>query len=147
MIDFPLPETTSCYKNESFNNSCNASSNTIYPIGEVNNYESPLKCFKGYRFSSHFVKLNSIEDTYSKFYCNSIDISKPFCPYDLHGSCKDSQCVYQHLNVMTMDNLQRTEHLLSYCPQLLNLSSNPNSKEANKKLSNISFLIFSPKIK
>jgi hypothetical protein len=37
---------------------------------------------------------------------------------------------------MTMDNFQRTEHLLSYCPQLLGLSSqNATPKETIKKLS------------
>ena len=37
---------------------------------------------------------------------------------------------------MTMDNFQRTEHFLSYCPDLLELSETPTSKEAVKKLKN-----------
>jgi hypothetical protein len=60
---------------------------------KIANYESPLLMFKGYRFSKTFCELNSFETAYSKFYCNSIDIRKPFCPFDLNGSCKDSNCV------------------------------------------------------
>ena len=119
------------------------SKSSIYEIDNVSNYESPLKCFRGYRFSSHFTKCNQLEEAYSKFYCNTIDPRRPFCPFDLHGSCKDSNCIYQHLNSMTMDNLQRTEHLLSYCPQLLGLSSlNPTQKEAIKKLSKFKKKLF-----
>lgn len=56
-------------------------------------YESPLIMFRGYRFSKTFCELNNFESAYSKFYCNSIDIRKPFCPFDLNGSCKDSNCI------------------------------------------------------
>lgn len=111
--------------------------NSIYPIENPVEYQSPLRCFRGYRFSSHFSKFNNFEDAYSKFYCNLIDLRRPFCPFDLHGSCKDSNCIYQHLNVITMDNFQRTEHFFSYCPQVLSLSSeHPTQREAAKKLSN-----------
>jgi hypothetical protein len=127
-------ETAELTKNE-FNPRERRNSNCLFDIGDVGNYESPLKVFRGYRFNSNFLKANGLEETYSRFYCNSIDFRRPFCPFDLHGSCKDSNCTYQHTNVMLMDNLQRTEHLLSYCPKLLDLSSdNPSSKEATKKL-------------
>jgi hypothetical protein len=36
---------------------------------------------------------------------------------------------------MTMDNLQRTEHFLSYCPELINVSESLSQKEAVKRLS------------
>lgn len=36
---------------------------------------------------------------------------------------------------MTMDNLQRTEHFLSYCPQLINVTETLPHKEATKRLS------------
>ncbi len=108
-----------------------------YEIEDVLSYESPLKVFKGYRFSSSFAKTTDVTEAYSKYYCNSIDFRRPFCPYDMHGSCKDSQCLYQHFNVTTMDNMQRTEHLFSYCPQeVLGQSlSGLTNKEALKKLS------------
>jgi hypothetical protein len=106
----------------------------IYKIDDIGNYDSPLKCFRGYRFSKLYEKANDLEEAYSKFYCNTIDIRKQFCPFDLHGSCKDSNCVYQHSNVMIMDNFQRTEHFLTYCPELLELSAQPSAKEASKKL-------------
>src|SRR5579883_1918516 len=98
---------------------------TKIPLSVIdpNEYESPLRCFRGYRFSSHFSQFMPFEEAYSKLYCNSIDARRPFCPFDLHGSCKDSSCVYQHLNVITMDNFQRTEHFLSYCPQVLGFGS------------------------
>ena len=113
-----------------------SSSDNVFVVDDPAVYESPLKVFRGYRFSSHFVEFNELEEAYSKLYCNGIDPRKPFCPFDMHGSCKDSHCVYQHLNVLTMDNLQRTEHFLSYCPQLLGLSSPQAApKEALKKLS------------
>ena len=116
-------------------NSLATTQNSIYIIGNVREYESPLKMFRGYRFSSNYSHLNQFDDAYSKFYCNTIDFRRPFCPYDLHGSCKDSNCMYQHSNAMTMDNIQRTEHFLSYAPKLLGLSSqNPTQKEAIKKL-------------
>ena len=108
----------------------------IHIIDDVSKYESPLKVFRGYRFSSNFSKINQFEEAYSRLYCNAIDFRKPFCPFDLHGSCKDSNCIYQHSNVMTMDNFQRTEHFLSYCPDLLQLSESPTAKEAAKKLKN-----------
>ena len=112
-------------------------SNQIHIIDNVENYESPLKVFRGYRFSSHFSQFSPFEEAYSKTYCNSIDYRRPFCPFDLHGSCKDSNCLYQHSNKITMDNYQRTEHFLSYCPQVLELSSDtPTQREAIKKLSN-----------
>jgi hypothetical protein len=108
----------------------------IYMIENVSKYESPLRMFRGYRFSANYEKLNSFDEAYSKFYCHNIDFRRPFCPFDLHGSCKDSACIYQHSNVFTMDNIQRTEHLLSYCPQLLGLScEKPTQREAVKKLS------------
>lgn len=110
--------------------------NDLYMIDDVMSYESPLKVFRGYRFNSSFTMANQFDEAYSKFYCNAIDFRKPFCPFDMHGSCKDSNCAYQHLNVMTMDNLQRTEHLLSYCPEMIGLTTaNPSQKEAVKKLS------------
>ena len=123
-------------KNSALNDSkrSNSSSDEIYKIENVAEYESPLNMFRGYRFSSHFAEFNQFEDAYSKLYCNAIDFRKPFCPFDLHGSCKDSNCVYQHSNIMTLDNFQRTEHFLSYCPRLLELSENPTPKEAIKKL-------------
>ena len=107
-----------------------------YPVKiNTTTYESPLLMFKGYRFNKNFYELNNFEMAYSKFYCNSIDIRKPFCPFDLNGSCKDSTCIYQHSSVMTMDNLQRTEHFLSYCPQLINVTEGLSQKEAIKRLS------------
>jgi len=110
-----------------------------YEIEDPLSYESPLKVFKGYRFSSNFTKTSEVSEAYSKFYCHSIDFRRPFCPFDMHGSCKDSQCVYQHFNVTTMDNMQRTEHLLSYCPrEVLGQSltqTGHTQKEAAKKLS------------
>lgn len=110
-------------------------SNDIYKIDDVSNYESPLKVFRGYRFSSHFSQFTPFEEAYSKMFCHTIDYRRPFCPFDLHGSCKDSNCIYQHSNIMTMDNYQRTEHFLSYCPQVLELSSDtPTQREAIKKL-------------
>ena len=75
---------------------------------------------------------SALDEAYSKFYCNAIDFRRPFCPFDLHGSCKDSNCLYQHSNVMIMDNYQRTEHFLSYCPQLLELNL-----QAGKTVDNI----------
>ena len=69
------------------------SSSTSTKISNLRNYESPLLMFKGYRFSKTFCELNNFETAYSKFYCNSIDIRKPFCPFDLNGSCKDSNCI------------------------------------------------------
>ena len=114
---------------------CNSTKPQIHIIDDISKYESPLKVFRGYRFSSNFSKLNQFEEAYSRFYCNAIDFRKPFCPFDLHGSCKDSNCIYQHSNVMTMDNFQRTEHFISYCPSLLELSSDlATPKEAIKKL-------------
>ncbi len=110
-----------------------------YEIEDPLSYESPLKVFKGYRFSSNFMKTSEVSEAYSKFYCHSIDFRRPFCPFDMHGSCKDSQCVYQHFNVTTMDNMQRTEHLLSYCArEVLGQSltqAGHTQKEAAKKLS------------
>ena len=108
--------------------------NELHLIKDVSKYESPLRVFRGYRFSSNFSKFNQFEEAYSRLYCNAIDFRKPFCPFDLHGSCKDSNCIYQHSNVMTMDNFQRTEHFLSYCPNLLELSDAPSPREAVKKL-------------
>jgi hypothetical protein len=43
---------------------------------------------------------------------------------------------------MTMDNLQRTEHFLSYCPQLINVSETLPQKEAIKRLSNLNIIFF-----
>ncbi|RNA38546.1 zinc finger C3H1 domain-containing [Brachionus plicatilis] len=109
--------------------------NQIHMLDNVEHYQSPLRVFRGYRFSSHFAQFSPFEEAYSKSYCHAIDYRRPFCPFDLHGSCKDSNCLYQHSNIMTMDNYQRTEHFLSYCPQLLELSSDtPTQREAVKKL-------------
>ena len=112
------------------------SKEVVYEIEDVLAYESPLKVYKGYRFSSNFSKTSEVEEAYSKFYCNMIDFRRPFCPFDMHGSCKDSQCAYQHFNVTAMDNLQRTEHLFSYCLQMLGISpAVTTQKDAVKKLS------------
>ena len=99
-------------------------------------YQSPLRMLRGYRFSSTFARANSFDDAYSKLYCHNIDVRRPFCPYDLHGACKDSQCPYQHASAMSMDNAQRTEHFCSYAPSLLALSSTQGAtqREALKKL-------------
>lgn len=134
-----LTSSNYCQFNQCSNTHSNfiSESNQIHILENVENYESPLKVFRGYRFSSHFSQFSPFEDAYSKTYCNSIDYRRPFCPFDLHGSCKDSNCLYQHSNKITMDNYQRTEHFLSYCPQLLELSSDtPTQREAIKKLSN-----------
>lgn len=118
-------------ENSSFTSHFNSK---IFVINSVNNYESPLRMFRGYRFCSHYSQLNQFDDAYSKYYCNAIDFRKQFCPFDLHGSCKDSNCIYQHSNTMTMDNIQRTEHFISYAPKLLGLTQAPTQKEAIKKL-------------
>lgn len=143
LVDCDMTNNYSCNNIMDMTHTYVHSDSSVYIIDDVSNYDSPLKCFRGYRFSSHFDQFNQFEEAYSKIYCNAIDFRRPFCPFDLHGSCKDSNCIYQHMNVLTMDNFQRTEHFLSYCPQLLELSSDkPTQKEAIKKLS-ISFLKFS----
>jgi hypothetical protein len=62
-------------------------------LSNVLAYESPLSMFRGYRFNKNFCDFNKFETAYSKFFCHSIDIRKPFCPFDLNGSCKDSNCI------------------------------------------------------
>lgn len=111
-------------------------SNLIHEISDPSKYESPLLAFRGYRFNSNFSDLNNFDSSYSKFYCNSIDIRRPLCPFDLHGSCKDSNCSFQHSNSLTMDNFQRTEHFLSYSPQLVGITESMSHKEALKRIKN-----------
>lgn len=63
-------------------------------------YESVLKCFKSYRFSSFFKK-NMSSNTWS----NKIDCNKELCLNELNGNCNDYTCEFQHFRDMELNGM------------------------------------------
>jgi hypothetical protein len=76
--------------------------------------ESPLAelGFVAYRasphFGRHFASLSSL--TLS----NKIDPQKPFCRYDLTGTCNDAQCPMQHVQRVGLSSRELSQDLATY---------------------------------
>ena len=58
-------------------------------------YVSPLLAFRSYRLSPYYRQRFSLKLSSNSF-AHKIDPFKEFCPYDVHGECRDAACPYQH---------------------------------------------------
>ncbi len=64
-------------------------------------YESPLKQFKAYRYHPEFP--SRVPRGYrSLTYFNAINPETPICRDEMHGSCIDPSCTYQHFASMEL---------------------------------------------
>ncbi|KAK5656342.1 hypothetical protein OQA88_4722 [Cercophora sp. LCS_1] len=73
--------------------------------GKFTPYESPLKCFKAFRYHPNFYDWVP-EGLRSLTYMNRIDPNKVFCPHELWGRACPDGCTFQHLADITIPDDQ-----------------------------------------
>ncbi|XP_041350627.1 zinc finger C3H1 domain-containing protein-like isoform X2 [Gigantopelta aegis] len=96
-------------------------------------FSSPLLKFKAYRFSPFFrTKANLTIPSIT--FSNKIDAKKIFCRFDLQGRCNDEKCSGQHQRDYKMSGQEILEDLVSYCPQLVGITSNQSPVEYTKSI-------------
>ncbi|XP_065174641.1 mucin-12-like isoform X2 [Sycon ciliatum] len=65
------------------------------PVLSFQSYASPLTAFRSYQWTPDFHR--QFPATTATFQ-NSIAPQQKLCPYDLHGTCNDSKCPWQHIS-------------------------------------------------
>ncbi|KAG0225906.1 Zinc finger C3H1 domain-containing protein [Actinomortierella wolfii] len=126
LIEYPLPESGSrsvvdflsnsqSQSSRTANGSISASdSNADTPKARPKGYESPLKMFKSYRFSTDFTR--TVKDGFrSLTYSNKIDPNKKMCLFELAGgACNDDNCESLHLRDCTLTDDELIVDLAKY---------------------------------
>jgi hypothetical protein len=75
----------------------------------------------------------------SDFFSNRIDPFKTWCYFDLHGSCRDSNCTNQHKSDFLLSNEEKLLDILSFNPTLASVTHEDIAKnpiQSREKLLN-----------
>ncbi|KAJ8002748.1 hypothetical protein DPEC_G00162170 [Dallia pectoralis] len=91
-------------------------------------YRSPLLVFKSYRFSPYFRTKEKLSLS-SVSYGNTVAPKKPFCRFDLTGTCNDDDCQWQHMRNCTFSGNQLFQDILSYNLALIGCSETSSTDD------------------
>lgn len=82
-------------------------------VSPIPGYRSPLKCLRSWRLSPQYdLRLDSL--TYS----HKINPWIHLCAFELHGTCNDDECPFQHLRDATPTKAEVLEDLASYAEEV-----------------------------
>ncbi|PRP79053.1 hypothetical protein PROFUN_13131 [Planoprotostelium fungivorum] len=88
--------------------------------------ESILEIFRGYRLHPEMIKSGQ---THSNRYSHKIDPNREFCRFELHGTCLDDSCPWQHQRMYTMNEAEILCDIAAYKYGQLNQPSHSQPRE------------------
>uniref|UniRef100_A0A8C4ND19 Putative zinc-finger domain-containing protein n=1 Tax=Eptatretus burgeri TaxID=7764 RepID=A0A8C4ND19_EPTBU len=94
-------------------------------------YHSALLTFRSYRFSPYFRTKHCLHLS-SSTYSHKINPMRPFCPFDLAGTCNDDTCSWQHMKECQLSRDELFVDILSYNLNLIGCTERSTASEIRR---------------
>ncbi|XP_064489846.1 zinc finger C3H1 domain-containing protein-like isoform X2 [Ornithodoros turicata] len=99
---------------------------------DLKSYVSPLLHFRSYRLSANFLRLSN-QSLDSQTFCHKLQCRAHLCRYELHGTCNDDRCSWQHQRDYSCSDAEVLVDLALYSRELLGIKPEDSPQQCIAK--------------